>query len=46
MFNTRKDAENELEFISIEDLVSQDHLLRKIDKYIEFSFNDSCGKNS
>jgi transposase len=26
------------EFVCIEDLVPQDHLLRKIDKYIDFSF--------
>ncbi|MGG4550558.1 IS1182 family transposase [Rossellomorea marisflavi] len=38
MFHTRKNAQNELEFVSIEDLVPQDHLLRKIDQYIDFSF--------
>ncbi len=38
MLHTRKNAQNELEFVSIEDLVPQDHLLRKIDKYIDFSF--------
>jgi transposase len=38
MFHTRKDAQNELEFVSIEDLVPQDHLLRKIETYIDFSF--------
>lgn len=38
VFNTRKDMQNEVEFISIEDLVPQDHLLRKIDQYIDFSF--------
>ncbi|MGG3916601.1 IS1182 family transposase [Rossellomorea vietnamensis] len=38
MFHTRKEAQNELEFVSIEDLVPHDHLLRKIDKYIDFSF--------
>ncbi|QWC24911.1 IS1182 family transposase [Bacillus haikouensis] len=30
--------QNEIEFISIEELVPQDHLLRKIDQYIDFSF--------
>ncbi|WP_430482124.1 IS1182 family transposase [Rossellomorea marisflavi] len=38
MFHTRKNAQNELEFVSIEDLVPPDHLLRKIDQYIDFSF--------
>ncbi|NRG45848.1 IS5/IS1182 family transposase, partial [Bacillus sp. CRN 9] len=27
-----------MEFVSIEDLVPQDHLLRKIDQYIDFTF--------
>lgn len=30
--------QNEMEFVCLEDLVPQDHLLRKIDKYIDFSF--------
>ncbi|MGF2615091.1 IS1182 family transposase [Rossellomorea vietnamensis] len=38
VFSTRKDVQNEVEFISIEELVPQDHLLRKIDQYIDFSF--------
>jgi transposase len=38
VFNTRKHMQNEIEFISIEELVPQDHLLRKIDQYIDFSF--------
>ncbi|WP_180994148.1 IS1182 family transposase [Bacillus sp. Marseille-P3661] len=38
MFNTRKNTQNEVEFVSMEDLVPEDHLLRKIDKYIDFSF--------
>lgn len=38
LFNTRNTTQNEVEFVSIEDLVPQDHLLRKIDKYIDFSF--------
>ena len=32
-----------MEFVCIEDLVPKDHILRKIDKYINFSFiNDLC----
>ena len=32
-----------MEFVYIEDLVPEDHILRKIDKYIDFSFiNDLC----
>ncbi|MBR3383286.1 MAG: hypothetical protein IKG85_09670 [Clostridia bacterium] len=32
-----------LELVNIEDLVPADHLLRKIDKYIDLSFiNDMC----
>ncbi|ASK63859.1 IS5/IS1182 family transposase [Virgibacillus phasianinus] len=38
MFHTRKNTQNEVEFVSIEDLVPQNHLLRKIDKYIDFTF--------
>lgn len=38
MFYTRENTQNEIEFVSIEDLVPEDHLLRKIDKYIDFSF--------
>ena len=38
MFHTRKHTQNEMEFVCLEDLVPQDHLLRKIDKYIDFSF--------
>jgi transposase len=38
LFHTRNNTQNEVEFVSIEDLVPQDHLLRKIDKYIDFSF--------
>ncbi|WP_343042471.1 transposase, partial [Ornithinibacillus caprae] len=38
MFHTRNNTQNEVEFVSIEDLVPQDHLLRKIDKHIDFSF--------
>lgn len=38
LFHTRKHMQNEMEFVCLEDLVPQDHLLRKIDKYIDFSF--------
>lgn len=38
MFRPKKDTQNEAEFVFIEDLVPQDHLLRKVDKYIDFSF--------
>jgi transposase len=38
MFHTRKETQNELEFVYIDDLVPKDHLLRKIDQYIDFSF--------
>lgn len=38
MFHTRKDKQNQMEFVSIEDLIPQDHLLRKIDQYIDFTF--------
>ncbi|MFC2949118.1 transposase, partial [Virgibacillus sediminis] len=33
-----KDRQNELEMVTIEELVPEDHLLRKIDQYIDFSF--------
>ncbi|MEI3607945.1 IS1182 family transposase [Pseudogracilibacillus sp. SE30717A] len=38
LFYTRNNTQNELELICLEELVPQDHLLRKIDKYIDFSF--------
>ncbi len=38
LFHTRNNTQNEVEFVCLEDLVPQDHLLRKIDKYIDFSF--------
>ena len=38
MYKPKKDTQNEAEFVFIEDLVPQDHLLRKIDRYIDFSF--------
>ena len=35
--------QRKMEFVYIEDLVPEDHILRKIDKYIDFSFiNDLC----
>jgi transposase len=38
MFKPKRQSQNEAEFVFIEDLVPQDHLLRKVDKYIDFSF--------
>ena len=38
LFHTRKNTQNEIEFVCLEELVPQDHLLRKIDKYIDFTF--------
>ena len=38
MINERREAQNEMEVVMIEQLVPQDHLLRKIDKYIDFTF--------
>jgi transposase len=38
MFKPKKEIQNEAEFVFIDDLVPQDHLLRKVDKYIDFSF--------
>jgi len=29
---------NQMQIVSLEDLVPQDHLLRKVDKYIDFDF--------
>ncbi|SEH62264.1 Transposase DDE domain-containing protein [Halobacillus karajensis] len=37
MFQSREDRQNELEMVTIEELVPEDHLLRKIDQYIDFS---------
>jgi len=37
MFRPIKDVQNEAEFVFIEDLVPQNHLLRKVDKYVDFS---------
>lgn len=38
MLRPKKEVQNEAEFVFIEDLVPQNHLLRKVDKYIDFSF--------
>lgn len=38
MFRPKRESQNEAEFVFIEDLVPEDHLLRKVDKYIDFSF--------
>ena len=35
MINERKEAQSEIEVVMLEQLVPQDHLLRKIDKYID-----------
>uniref|UniRef100_UPI0037C036EC hypothetical protein n=1 Tax=Halobacillus shinanisalinarum TaxID=2932258 RepID=UPI0037C036EC len=38
MFQSRKERQNEMEIVTIEELVPEGHLLRKIDQYIDFSF--------
>lgn len=38
MFNSKETHEQQMEFICIEQLVPQDHLLRKIDRFIDFGF--------
>ncbi|GFR36666.1 hypothetical protein TCEA9_24780 [Thermobrachium celere] len=38
MINEIKSKQQKLEMVYIENLVPQDHILRKIDKYIDFSF--------
>jgi len=38
MFKPKRETQNEVEFVMIEELVPQDHLLRKVEKYIDFSF--------
>ncbi|MCM3291507.1 IS1182 family transposase [Paenibacillus sp. MER 180] len=40
MLRSNRDKQQAYEFVSIEELVPQDHLLRKVDKYIDFSFID------
>ena len=34
----REKVQNSMEIVMLEQLVPQDHILRKIDKYIDFSF--------
>ena len=41
MINERREAQNEMEVVMIEQLVPQDHLLRKIDKYIDKTYKNS-----
>ena len=38
MFKPKESSQSEYEFVSINELVPDDHLLRLIDKYIDFSF--------
>ncbi len=38
MFKPKRELQGEAEFVLIEDLVPQDHFLRKVDQYIDFSF--------
>ncbi|MBB6214762.1 transposase, partial [Anaerosolibacter carboniphilus] len=38
MLTKSKDKQTSYEFVMLEELVKEDHLLRKIDKYIDFSF--------
>lgn len=38
MLKPREYTQNEYEFVSIDEMVPSDHLLRKIDRYIDFSF--------
>ncbi|MGO4347921.1 transposase, partial [Paenibacillus sp. MCAF9] len=40
MLRSNREKQQSLELVSIEDLVPTDHMLRKIDKYIVFSFID------
>lgn len=40
MLRSNRDKQQSLELVSLEELVPQDHLLRKVDKYIDFSFID------
>ena len=43
MLREKESNQGRLELVNIEDLVPADYLLRKIDKYIDFSFiNDMC----
>lgn len=38
MLRDRRAQQSELEMVTVDELVPQDHLLRKIDRYIDFSF--------
>lgn len=38
MLHTRSHSQNEVEFVLLDDLVPANHLLRKIDQHIDFSF--------
>lgn len=38
MFHTRNSSQNAAEFVLLDQLVEEDHLLRKIDQRIDFSF--------
>ena len=38
MLRSNKDKQTTFEFVSLESLVPQDHMLRKVDQYIDFSF--------
>lgn len=38
MLRSHRDKQQSFELVSLEELVPQDHLLRKVDKYIDFSF--------
>jgi hypothetical protein len=38
MFKPKESIQMEFEFVSIDELVPNNHLLRMIDKYIDFSF--------
>ncbi|SDM51899.1 transposase, partial [Acetanaerobacterium elongatum] len=43
MLNTGTNRQEKMELVIIENLVPKDHLLRKIDRYIDFSFiNEIC----
>ena len=38
MFKPKESSQNEYEFVSIDELVPDDHLLRLMDKYVDFSY--------
>lgn len=40
MLRSNREKQQAYEFVSIEELVPQDHLLRKVEKYIDFTFID------